>query len=483
MDMPPVDVAMMLDRLASAPYVIEAPAAPSDVREGVVKAMAARGAKTSFIETPNGKGVLDVGTYRDTMKEVRSHLKADLPANPDYTIEFVDLTANPKTEIGRLAGLTSQDKLIRREMREGFKAGGVSHNLDRKGGGRVCFVSPFSQKVNVDKLLELMTGVQVDRGDMTNADFHRQVAWHEVGHCLLGASEHKADAFAALMTIRFSNNEGMLLRWAMWREATELQTKDIMDDHDTSKGIWNIVRMQDKLRGSPDFMKLDINGIAALASAISEKTDFSLDEQIAMREVRVALAIADAKKVHYLPGPKGFKPTDTAGWLRANRDTFAPVGRLFDLVEALEDGRDPGNPKPLDRAAFKRAMADLAKTGDPTAKEILKGMAMLGPAARKILTEDKQMKAKEDARIPLKFKANPVISDKVLSWSADSQRISFSKDQSAYVVKDAETGKVVKAGRVDVSGGTADITLEGRWRAIPAAPGREPEIVAAPVMR
>ena len=85
---------------------------------------------------------------------------------------------------------------------------------------------------------------------------------------------------------------------------------------------------------------------------------------------------------------------------------------------------------------------------------------------------------KDDAKIPLQFSASRVVSDRVLRWAMDTQQISFSADQSSYMIKDQQTGRVVQAGKVELSGGQADVSLEGRWKReqAPVAPNVSAEL-------
>lgn len=461
MDMPPVDVVALLNKVAAAPYIIEAPEAPTDVREGVIRSLAARAPGRTAEVTAKNAAELDA--YRGTIGSIKDRLKAELPENPNYTIEFVDLAGSAKAEADRLAKLTSQDKVARRYVREGFAQGGVALGLDRKKGGRICMVSPFAPRVNIDDVLNKLTGVDPNRENVSDQDFHRQVAWHEIGHCLVGGSELKADLFAALMTIRDGSKPGMLLRWAMWRESAELQSREIDDNHDVSKGIWQVVRMEDKLRADPEFMSMTVDGIAALANQVGQKADYTVEERLAIRDIRVMLAVALTKKAHFIAEPGGgLKPTDLAGWLQASG--LGPVERLTKLTRAIMDGTDPGDPPKLDRKAIRAEIAALAKKGDPTAIAIGRAVDMEAPASARALKREYAALVKDDAKIPLQFSGSRVVSDRVLRWAMDTQQISFSSDQSSYMIKDQQTGRVVQAGKVELSGMQADVSLEGRWK-------------------
>ena len=475
MDMPPVDVVALLNKVAAAPYIIEAPDAPTDVREGVIRSLAARAPGRTAEMT--AKNSAEIEAYRGTIGAIKEQLKAELPENPNYTIEFVDLAGNAKAEADRLAKLTSQDKMARRYVKDGFEQGGIALGLDRKKGGRICMVSPFAPRVNIDDVLNKLTGVDANRDGVSDQDFHRQVAWHEVGHCLVGGSEMKADIFAALMTIRDTPKPGMLLRWAMWRESAELQAREIDDNHDVSKGIWQIVRMEDKLRADPEFMSMSVDGIAALANQVAQKADFTVDEKLAIRDIRVMIAVAISKKAHFIAEPGGgLKPTDLAGWLHASG--LAPVERLTKLTRAIMDGSDPGDPPQLDRKALREAIATLAKRGDPTAIAIGRAIDIEAPVSARSLKREYVAQMKDDAKIPLQFSASRVVSDRVLRWAMDTQQISFSADQSSYMIKDQQTGRVVQAGKVELSGGQADVSLEGRWKReqAPVAPNVSAEL-------
>ncbi|AOG03113.1 hypothetical protein [Bosea sp. RAC05] len=472
MEMPPVDAAALFDRLASAPFVIEAPSAPTDVRTGVIAAMAKRSserhARPTLPERPGSK--VDADLYRVAMTDVREQVDREINQEGSYRIEFVDLTTSDlNKEIARLSSMTSQAKAWQKDVKNKKFEGGVSHNLAKKGGGRMCFVSPFHPKLDIDNMLAGMVGVQIDRGDMTAVDFHTQVTWHEVGHCLLGASEMKADIFAALMTVRSSKNRDMLQRWAMWRESGELQNQEIFDDHDTSKGLWPIVRMQDELRANPEFMSLDINGLAALANTMGDRYGFTTDETLLLRETRIALLAISQKKVHYLPEEKGLRPVSFVEWMHGHQD-LKPFARLFDLTRALHEGSDPGDPPALDRAAFRKALQKLAKAGDPTAKTALAAIAELSKVAPTVLKQAHAHAVMYDRNIPLKFQNGKEIAQKLIDYNATCQTISFSKDQSSFAVRDAENGRVVSAGHVVTSLEGLNIELRGRWQK-PAAPG------------
>lgn len=470
MDMPPVDAAALLDRLASAPFIIEAPSSPTDVRTGVIAAFAKRQADRSADRIANvfhsrsTAGKVDIDLYRAAIADVKDQVDREINKDGGYLIEFVDVAAKDmRQEISRLSKLTTQGKEWRKDANSpGAKQGGVSFNLAKTGGGRTCFVSPFHPRIDVDAVLKEMTGVEVNRGDMAPVDFHKQVTWHEVGHCLLGASEMKSDIFAALMTVRSTSNKDMLQRWAMWRESNELQTRDLFDDHDTSKGVWPVVRMQDDLRANPEFMALDIHGLAALANTMGDRYAFTADETMLMREVRIALLAIGEKKVHYLPSPGGVTPVDMGEWM-AGRPELRQFGRLFELTEALHKGTVVNDPPALDRKAFKSTLQKLAKDGDPTAKAALAAMAELAKVAPKVMKMATARAEFMDRNVPRQGKSDTELTKKLINYNPSCQSITYSADQATFAVRDADSGKIISAGQVVKSLEGMQIALKGRW--------------------
>lgn len=427
-----------LQRFQDAPYVIEAPAAASPLADAA-KASAASRLRLRLDER-NG---LSVDRYREILRGVQAQVDAELGGGrPGYRIEVFDKMAPNALEKGRRAF-----KGLGLDMREAM--GSPFAKAFRTGGGATCVVVGWTpDRTPADVYAEgLPEGTVPDTGGLSTEGFHKASLWHEVGHCLLGGSEAKADTFAALMLLRHTDEPvSALSALATFREVAELSSPDPTDDHFMASSLWHVVEIADALRASSRFMSMGMEDIAGVASTLADRYGTTPEQERHIKSLRAALHHASTAKMHYVPGPDGLRPANFSAWLGAHSD-IAEIERFKQVSVGLVEGAKPLKPFPYDPIRLRRTLSRLADAGDPTAKGMLRDMG------RRLPEPPRPPLSSIGPNIDVPYAFGPAkLSDDVIGFDPRVQTVAFSRDQTRWQVSDRESGHPVATGAIDPAG-------------------------------
>jgi hypothetical protein len=359
--------AVHLQRFSDVPYVIEAPASKGGLLGAAASALARTGARVRIDE---GRGMAPE-RYRGMIESIRRDLQANLSATPGYAIDVYDIS-NPdrEGEVARIHhSLRGGGKIVHRIA---AGKGAYASGFRTSDEAAHCIVVGLRPDVRTQAFLANGTGrAAVASGSLDEETFQRTAIVHEIGHCLLGASEAKADAFAMLMSLRDPGfDKATVAAWASWREREEWTLAVTEDDHNTAKALWAILERADELRADPAFRALDIEGIAGLAKAFVEERGFAPGEEAEVASVRRGIRAGVLSVAPRAGLKEGASPL--FGWLRGHADIPA-VGRIVALVDNALEGARPLPPFEARPGEFRAAIAALADKGDPVAKAIAKG--------------------------------------------------------------------------------------------------------------
>ena len=313
--------------------------------------------------------------YRELLGRFRASIAERLPSGP-YRIEVLDRTA-PDLDL---------------EARRAFPwKGGYAETLAQPWGvgaffspihsaaGPGCSVTGFPPVYDIrGRLSRPLRGAAVETGPLDAEAFHWFALMHEVGHCLLGNSEARADAFAALMALHEERvTVDQISAIARYREADEWTSPEPGDDHVVSGALWEVVRRAGGLAGSRAFMAMSVEEVASLAREVANDYGPTLDEVWDMQDARRAILAAAA--VPEPPGDAEGSPRPSfADWVRSHPGQ--PV--LARLGMALGNLATGGGPPPrfrIDLAGFRTDMARLAGQGDVRAAAAVAALDAKGP--------------------------------------------------------------------------------------------------------
>lgn len=405
--------------------VIEAPAGSRKASQAAVAIASGRvnrGAAVSFKDV-RGEG-LDAKTYGAVVEDIRKQIAADL-SRPDYRIEVFDRsTKDPAAEGRRIdKGLAHFARGVVAHPDEGAFAQGM--NLP---SGKACVVVGFPASTGLQPFFSRAIGIPVKTKAIDDVNAHRMFLWHELGHCLLGASEAKADTFAALMVLRHTKLEGAIDLLATWREVLEF-ISDRGDDHFMSASLRAVSARAEALRADKRFMSMDIKEIAALAKSMSDEFAASPAEVKDAMTVRSALAEAQGLKAHYVRTDEGLRRVGFGEWVNANA-AIPELGRIKDAFERLANGTTGRQEAyTIDLPALRASLAVLAAQGDSTARAMVKGL-------------DRGRKSKAAAHdegigvaIPYDFRQDPY-HGQVIAFDRSCQKAIVSDDGGRYAIHD-----------------------------------------------
>lgn len=439
-----------LQRFADVPYVIES-AAPELPLARAAQMNAGAGLD---LRIDDGRGVTPEH-YRRIVEQIRRQLAADPVSKKEgYRIEIFDRSVpDPAAEARRV------DRRL-----PGFAASfgkladtGANANAYRTSAtSATCIVVGWKPGDSASAVMGRIVGEpHADTGGMDADRFHRHGLYHEIGHCLLGGSEAKADTFAALMMLRHTDLPlDALTALASFRELAETTSPDPNDDHFVAASLWRVVQIGDRLRADDRFMAMDIGGIAGVADAIGDRFASMPDEMRGIRSFRAAFNLAAQAEVHYVAESGGLRPTDFQGWLIANAK-IPEFGRIVALARRLagtggEDARGGIGREKFDPQRVRTALAGLADRGDPTARTILLQMGRrLPPPA-----SPPEYMVGANVMLPFTY-GRPALSDDLIGFDGGTQTLSFDGSQRSYEVRDRYSGASVRTGTVDPSSWTA----------------------------
>ena len=263
-----------LQKFADVPYVIEAPAS----KGGLLGAAAAAVNKRVQVRFDDSRGVAPE-RYRAMVESIRADLRAGLSPKTGYGIGIYDAsTKDPSAELGKIH---PSMKVAGKLVGELSTTKGAFAAPFRTPDGIRCVVVGFKPDAPVAGILAMGSGRDdVKRQGLDDLTFHRMTITHESGHCLLGSSEAKADAYMALVMLRDpSFPKEALAAWANWREREEWTLAMPEDDHFTAKSVWAVLQRADSLRADPAFMAMSLEEVAGVANAIVEEVGMRPAEQ------------------------------------------------------------------------------------------------------------------------------------------------------------------------------------------------------------
>ncbi len=355
-----------LQRFSDAPYVIEAPAPQAGLANAAATALAKAGVRVSM-KGPEG---MAPSRYAGMIEQIRRTIEAELAPRRGYAIKVFDASARNES-----AELAKADPSLRREVGNLHKLvkarAAFSTGFDLKGGGAGCLVVGFKPDFPLSQLIDITTGVPgAPRMGLDDGLVHRMTLLHEVGHCLLGVSEAKADAFAALMLLRDpSFPKEALSFWATWREKLEWSTPELEDDHFTAKAVWSVIERSEALRADPAFATMGVEDMANLASELVDARGQTLPQELeavaSRRAIRAGIAAVEPRAAKGI----GFEPL--AEWLVRHQD-IPEAARLLGLQANLAEGAGAMAPFESEPGSFREALGDLARGGDPVASAMAK---------------------------------------------------------------------------------------------------------------
>lgn len=358
-----------LQRFAEVPYVIEAPAARPDAAVPAMRALAAAGGRIALDES---KGPAAPG-YSAIVKDIRSRLASEVEVKDRYRIEVLDLGAESLDDELARASASLKGKTKAFHQAYAGMSGAFSFLLQDKPDRTTCVAVGYKADVTFAKMAEMAAGVRsVKPRDLTDEAYHRLTLWHEVGHCLMGTDEAKADTFAALMAVRFGDlsRQGLSV-YAAFREVNEIVTHDLRDDHIMSRALWAVAERAEGLRADPGFMAMDVQGIVALAKAFVSKEGPRPEDEAHVVATRAAYRVAAKERLHKLPG--GGRPVAFFRWAQETSSALPEIARLVQLERALAtDGADIPAPAARRTAEDLRlSLAGLKAKGDVTSSKML----------------------------------------------------------------------------------------------------------------
>lgn len=384
-----------LQKFADVPYVIEAPAS----KGSLLGAAAAAVSKRVQVRFDDSRGVAPE-RYRAMVESIRADLKAGLSPKAGYGIGIYDAsTRDPSAEMGRIH---ASMKVAGKFVSDLSASKGAFAAPFRTPDGIRCVVVGFRPDAPVPGILAMGTGRDdVKRQGLDDETFHRMTIIHESGHCLLGSSEAKADAFMALMVLRDpSFPKGALAAWANWREREEWTLAMPEDDHFTAKSVWAVLQRADALRADPAFRAMSVEEVAGVANAIVEEVGMGPAEQAEVSSVRRAihegvLSVAPKAGLREGAAPLG-------RWFVQNRDV-PEFARIVDLHVEAQAGPKAVAPYEVRAGAFREAIGKLAASGDKVAAAMVRGYDTKPDANSDAAKEVASLHSADEGLVPYKF--------------------------------------------------------------------------------
>jgi hypothetical protein len=362
--------------------------------------------------------------YQEILKDVRSQVEAEFPGQ----IFIVDRTADPRAEAARLAkivGIPAQFRDI-----DPQELTGSAQSKPFQGTRKtVCVVIGAEPWISSNEINGLPSDMPAKMGMLDDANAHRTVLWHEVGHCLAGGAEAKADAFGALKMMTDLKSTKTVETLTVTRELSEWLGPP-GDDHLISPALRGILTTY----GNEEFMtaKHSLKELAKIAMGVP---DPDLKRVSKVRDALGRVRVSEEQR-YFVPVKEGYVATTMFNWLRASSSVpeFKRIIELTDLLVADPATRVLPAPFAADPKASTIAIAGLAAAGDPVARRI--APALGGVAASSdvpITTGDGLPSAK-------------AIEGRTIAFERASTVVKFSQDFSGFLIREAGTNKPLFAG-------------------------------------
>lgn len=362
--------------------------------------------------------------YHEILKEVRSQVEAEFPGQ----IFIVDRTADPRAEAARLAKIVGIPRRFSGIDPEELT--GSAHSRPFEGTRKtICVVVGAEPWIGSNEVNGLPPDMPAKMGMLDDANAHRTVLWHEVGHCLLGASEARADAFGALKMMVDLKSTKTVETMVVTRELSEW-LGPAGDEHRISPALRNVLTTY----GTADFMeaRYSLKELAKIAKAIPEP------DVKHITTVRDALARTRVSEDQhwFVPVKEGYVATTMFNWLRAS-STVPEFKRMTDLVDYL--AADPesrvlpetfvANPK-----VSAKAIDDLAAAGDPVARRVASAFGGAAASSDVPITTTERLPSAKD------------VQGRTIAFTRASTVVKFSRDFRGFLVREAGTNKPLFAG-------------------------------------
>jgi hypothetical protein len=301
----------------------------------------------------------------------------------------------------------------------------------------------------------------IDTAGIDAGTLQQMILFHELGHCLLGSSENKADTFAALMMLRHGKNDKILPLMATWREFDEWTNPDFAGDYFISNTLWSVLGIEGQLRASKKFMEMDVKDIASLANEVADKYGMSKEEIDHRRRFRVAMNKVLDMKAHYIEVDGGVQQVSAHEWMMELGGEFPEIARFGTLMENLKFGAVALEPFKSDVNAFKTGMTEIKVGGDRTARTFM--------AQYDAKHGVKKTNSFDDFGPRIGFRPMPKDDalKEIIAVDRKVEKIGFSFDNDVWVVRDKDTGAVLRAG---------SSSLGKQWEGNGYIPAAEPRI-------
>ena len=373
--MPPPDLIKYMD----VPAIVEiVNGAQPDLTRVAVAAMekasriasAARAKRNYALPSDVDSSALSTYEYRGLVKSIQARIDAELTPVPNYVVKIIDNSGNAISQVTDAIGNKAAGAQFRFYYQASGGGGLALPYMDPRSGKTICFVIGLPQSRTMHSQLQGMHDMSA--GAATEKEWQTIVQWHEVGHCMMGRSELHADTFGLLMAVQAGVSRDAITVVATMREGDELLSSELRDDHVTSPAAIWVAQHYEKLRANPEFMKLDINGMASFANDVATRLDISPSELRGIATVRKSIDDLFNKKAHWLRTSDGLKSVGAVEWITANASKSPIFARVADLISRASGGA-PVVPTPfhVDLKAYVAALEGMAKAGDPTANSML----------------------------------------------------------------------------------------------------------------
>lgn len=394
----------------------------------------------AMLDNRNGKSVtID---YSAMVKDIQTQVDAEFPGK----IHIVDRSKPAADEAAKIAQLTGK-ALSEREL---FIIGGDPHSSPAIGpNGAVCLVIGPQPDLDVRDMtagyVEEMMGsdqpLDFKGGSgVTDEVWHRLMLWHEVGHCLTGSLESRADAFSMLKMMSELKRTDFVDVLIAVRELME-RVSTPYDDHIISPTLRNALQSY----GNAEFMEKP-HTLRELG-AIADKLEVSIDAHAIL--IRNWLAMTrydekrkdfDLKRTDYLvPVKEGYVVANFDGWLKAAA-SIPEVGRIRELLNYLTGDpatRKAPGPFNTDRAASAKAVEALAEAGDPTIRDIAPVFGVTNFSSDVPLSGTDALPSHAD------------VPGRLIAFDRTAAVVKFSKDLRSFLVRNSATRHPVVAGDCD----------------------------------
>jgi hypothetical protein len=422
------------------------------------------GAGPEMLKNHSGKGItID---YSGMVKDIQKQVDAEFPGK----IHIVDRSRPAAAEAAKVSALTGSPM----QPNEYFALGGDPHSSPGVGPkGAICIVVGAQPELDLRDMsagfVEDMLGTKEPlafnggRG-VDDVFYQRMMLWHEVGHCLSGGSEAKADVFAMLKMMAETRSRDGADYLIATREIMERVSMP-SDDHIISPTL----RAALDAHGNPEFWnkKRSLREMGTMADRMATPIDA---HAVFVRNV---LAVARLQPGHKFkledarlltPVKEGFAVVDFPTWVRTAR-AIPEIGRIQELLDYLTG--DPATrkaPAPFvaDAKASQAAVAALAAAGDPTARVLAPALGLDEPSPNVPLASPATLPSHEE------------VGGKLIAFDRADVKVQFAQDLRAFLVRDAHSGKPLLSG--DAARGTVKTfpALQRRAQTDSAAPAFGP---------